>query len=255
MLDQSFVILPGVRERKEQCIWSGGVHSWDDFLGASRIKGLSGVRKALFDERLKVAKARAREEDGAFFHSVLRRQDHWRLYDLFRDDAVFLDIETDGYYGGVTVVGLYDGKDTKTFVRGFNLDRTVFLRELSRYKMLITFNGASFDLPVLERYFGFKSEVPHIDLRFVCQKVGLVGGLKAIEREIGLRRRREVEGFTGEDAVYLWQMWKSTGERDYLEKLVWYNEEDIINLQPLAKKVIPQLWAKVREGARSGRFR
>jgi hypothetical protein len=88
--------------------------------------------------------------------------------------------------------------------------------------------------------------VPHVDLRFVCQKAGVTGGLKAIEKQFGIKRRPEVEGICGEDAVYLWEMWKSTGDNDYLNKLVIYNEEDILNLRPLAEKIIPLLWNKIR---------
>ena len=170
----------------------------------------------------------------------------WRLYDEFKGEAVYLDIETNGYYSGITVVGLSDGVDAKTFVRGFNLDRSLIAKELEKYRLVVTFNGASFDLPVIRRFFNLNISLPHVYLRFVCQKAGITGGLKMIEKQFGIRRRAEVEGISGEDAVYLWEMWKSTGNRDYLEKLVMYNEEDILNLRPLAEKVVPLLWSKVK---------
>jgi len=40
---------------------------------------------------------------------------------MFKDGAVYLDIETSGLYQGVddiTVIGIYDGKTVKTFVQG-----------------------------------------------------------------------------------------------------------------------------------------
>ena len=77
----------------------------------------------------------------------------------------------------------------------------------------------------------------HIDLRFAAAQAGLVGGLKHIEKAIGIERPHGLSGVSGSDAVYLWNMWKSTGEREYLEKLVLYNEEDIINLKPLAEHI------------------
>ena len=243
MLRESFVVLPGVRHRTECKLWHQGLNSWDDFLGAQKVKGLSEVRKESFDFRLKETMHHLKSGNSSFFANM---PDQWRLYNEFKDEAVYLDIETNGYYSGITVIGLFDGFDTKTFVRGFNLDRSLLIRELSKYKLIITFNGASFDLPVINRYFDFSPRVPHIDLRFVCQKLGFTGGLKAIEKQFSIKRRPEVNGLSGEDAVYLWEMWKSTGDKDYLDRLVWYNEEDILNLRPLAEKMIPAMWQKVR---------
>ncbi len=247
MIRESFVVLPGVGRSTERKFWAQGVGSWDVFLNASKVKGLSSARKDRFDWDLREAQQHLREQNVSFFAQALPFSDQWRLYNEFKDEAVYLDIETNGFYSGITVVGLSDGVGAKTFVRGFNLDRNLLLKELEKYKLIVTFNGASFDLPVIERFFNIRPQVPHIDLRFVCQKLGFVGGLKSIEKQLGIRRRAEVEGVSGEDAVYLWEMWKSTGNRDYLEKLVMYNEEDILNLRPLAEKMIPVLWAKTRQ--------
>jgi len=246
MLSQSFVLLPSVRHRTESKFWSQGIHSWDGFLGAQKIKGISSARKETFDWKLQEAKQRLKEEDAVFFAQKIPFADQWRLYNEFKGEAVYLDIETNGYYSGITVIGLSDGVDAKSFVRGFNLDRNLIMKELEKYKLVVTFNGASFDLPVIERFFNIRPNIPHVDLRFVCQKAGYSGGLKSIEKQFNIKRRPEVEGISGEDAVYLWEMWKSTGDKDYLNKLVWYNEEDILNLRPLAEKVIPELWKKTR---------
>ncbi len=163
-----------------------------------------------------------------------------------KDDAVYLDIETDGYYGSITVVGLCDDKQTMTFVRGINLDRKLLQDQLSKYKMIVTFNGASFDLPVIKRYFNITNNLPHVDLRFVCQKAGLTGGLKQIERDLDIKRAEEVQTMSGFDAVNLWHQFRQTGNREFLDKIIKYNEEDVINLPILAQKVIPPLWEKIR---------
>jgi len=252
MLQESFVMLPGVRYRTENKLWNQGLSSWDEFLSSSKVKGISTARKETYDWKLQESKKQLKENNAAFFAKELRFTDQWRLYDEFKDEAVYLDIDTNGYYGGITVIGLSNGYDTTMFVRGFNLERSLFIKEMEKYKMIVSFNGAPFDLPVIERYFGYKPKVPHVDLRFVCQKVGLNGGLKAIERELGIKRRKEVEDMAGADAVYLWEMWQSTGDRDFLDKLIWYNEEDILNLRPLAKKMVPLLWSKVRHSEQSG---
>lgn len=242
MIRESFVLLPKVGLATERKLWSS-VNSWDDFLCASKVKGLSGARKDSYDWLLRDAKQHLRANNSSYFSSMPHQ---WRLFNEFKDEAVYLDIETNGFYSGITVIGMSDGVDAKTFVRGFNLDRSLIMKELEKYKLIVTFNGSSFDLPVIERYFNIKPNIPHVDLRFVCQRLGITGGLKSIEKQMKIRRRAEVENVSGEDAVYLWEMWKSTGKREYLEKLVMYNEEDILNLRPLADKVIPALWKKTR---------
>ena len=57
-------------------------------------------------------------------------------------------------------------------------------KELSKYKMFVTFNGASFDIPVIKKQFNIPFIMPHADLRFAAKKIGLSGGLKSIEKEI-----------------------------------------------------------------------
>lgn len=246
MLQNSFIFLNKIGKSREKDIWREGIEDWGSFISQTSVKGISASRKESYDWALKEAKEKLRADDSRYFNRVFPFSEQWRLYEQFKDEAVFLDIETDGYYGSITVIGLYDGYETKTMVRGFNLDKKIFEKEIAKYKVIVTFNGASFDLPVLKRYFNFIRRVPHVDLRFVCQKIGLTGGLKAIERKLGIKRQEEVAGLTGEDAVYLWNAWRESGKREILEKLVMYNEEDIINLKPLAKFAVKELWDKTK---------
>ena len=54
-------------------------------------------------------------------------------------------------------------------------------QELKKYKLIVTFNGSVFDLPLLKRHFSdIIPDIPHIDLRFLCAKLGLKGSLKDI---------------------------------------------------------------------------
>lgn len=249
MIRESFIFLDKIGAKLEQQFWLNGIHTWEHFVDAKDIKGVSPMRKAYYDRQIAQAQSALSDYDAEFFTNILQSSNAWRLYDHFKDDAVFLDIETSGFYGDITVVGLYDGKETTTMVRGFNLDRELLRKTLERYSLIVTFNGASFDLPVIERYFqGVLPSVPHVDLRHVCAKIGLMGGLKAIEQKMGISRPDSLSGVTGEDAVYLWQKWKATGNREYLQTLVEYNEEDIVNLKPIADKVIKELWQQVRFG-------
>lgn len=248
MLRESFIFLDRVSDRKESLIWGQGVRDWNDFLSIPKIRGFSRISKDHADGRIKDVRQLFFDEDMTSLARAIPSTEQWRLFADFCHDAVFLDIETEGYYGNVTVVGLYDGRETKTFVRGVNLDRSVLQRELAKHKLVVTYNGSSFDLPVLERYFNMRFDVPHVDLRGVCSRVGLRGGLKSIERQLGIFRPDSLKYVGGDDAAELWRCWKATGDRDYLDMLVAYNEEDVVNLLPVAKKAVGMLWEKVREG-------
>ena len=244
MLTNSFIFLDSIGQRQERRIWEQGILDWNRFIETDSIRGVSSLKKHFMDRKLMKAKEAMARHDAGFFSSI-PLSCNWRLWDLFKDDAVFLDIETSGYYGNITIVGLYDGLDTKIMVRGHNLDKELLRRELSQYKLLVTFNGASFDLPVIRRYFGdIIPDIPHIDLRGVCSRAGLKGGLKSIERQIGISRPDELAHVYGDDAAFLWHKYMMTGDEKYLGILIRYNEQDIINLKPLAELAISELWKR-----------
>ncbi|MBU0535730.1 MAG: ribonuclease H-like domain-containing protein [Nanoarchaeota archaeon] len=246
MIRKSFIFLDRVGLRKEKSIWNQGIDDWDNFISKSKVKGV-GARKPLFDRQINSLRKALYGQDASYLKSAIPRSEAWRLYDFFKDEAVFLDIETAHYYGYITVIGLYDGYNTKMMIKDINLDKNILKKELAKYKLIVTFNGSSFDLPVIERYFqGVIPDVPHIDLRHVCSRIGLTGGLKSIEKQLNIKRLPELEHVTGEDAAELWRTFKATGDDYYLDLLIKYNEEDIINLKPIADFAVKELWNKIR---------
>jgi len=172
----------------------------------------------------------------------------WRLYGFFRDDCVFLDIETTGIgrYDDITVMGLYDGIDTKSMIKGINLDFHLLKRELRMYKLIATFNGSTFDIPFIKkRYPDLLPNIPNFDLRVACSRVGLTGGLKEIEKKIGIKRNKIIGKMYGGDALLLWKMYRATGDDYYLKLLVEYNEEDVFNLKKIADYTYEMLKCKI----------
>jgi uncharacterized protein YprB with RNaseH-like and TPR domain len=134
----------------------------------------------------------------------------------------------------------------KSFIKGQNLAE--FEDEIAKYSMLVTFNGATFDLPFLRRAFPQVSwDHLHIDLRFVLSSLGHKGGLKAIEMDLGVERDYELHGIGGEDAIYLWQEYRR-GSQEALELLLKYNAADVENLETLLEMAYPRMVAK-QEGA------
>ena len=234
MIESSFCFLPGVGRRTEQQWWQRGIETWADFLSASSISGIKPSRKARYDEALGQAKANRAEENARYFAVKLHPRDHWRLYEWLRPRAVYLDIETNSF-GQITVVGLYGRGRCISFVRGESLERRRLSDELAQYDLLVTFNGAAFDLPVLLATFeGLPLDQPHLDLCLLGRQLGYRGGLKAIELQLGIRRRADLWGMSGADACQLWNRWRHRRDEEARERLLAYNEADCVNLQPLA---------------------
>lgn len=246
MIKNTFIFLPGFGDKKEKELWKQGINDWNDFLNAKEIKGISEENKIKFDKIIEHAKKSLFLEDLSYLAKAIPKAYHWRFYNHLKEDAYFLDIETFNNNNNISVVGLFDGIETKMFVNGINLYKDQFLKSLTNCSCLITFNGLSFDVPKLQKHFSFNFNLPHIDLRHVCSQIGLRDGLKEIEKTLGIKRREELALLRGHNAVELWKMWKATGDKYFLELLIKYNEEDIINLKQVADYAIPKLWEKVR---------
>lgn len=245
MLRQSFVVLPGVGRTRERSLWAQGINDWNAFVGAPEVRGFSDESKYAADKLLAFSRQLVLDNDALGLAQLLPEAEHWRLYHQFRDDACFLDIET-GERGEVTVVGMAMGDHCFTLIRDQTLDKESFARLLSRAKIIVTFNGRTFDVPVLEKHFGMRIRQPHVDMRYVCAQLGYSGGLKEIEKKFGIARPDELKVLRGPQAPALWRCYRATGDEHFLNLLVGYNREDCVNLQTLADKLIPQLWEKVR---------
>lgn len=245
MIQNSFIILERIGIGKEKAIWKQGITDWERFLNRSSIRGISAATKKYYDRKILEARRQLFSFNSSYFADTMPASEQWRLYDFFKEEAVYLDIETDGINetDDITVVGLFDGLDTKTMVRGINLNFNRLREELQRYKIIVTFNGSVFDLPFIRRRYGsVLPKIPHFDLRFCCRKIGLTGGLKGIEKKLGIRRSNEiVEQMYSGDAALLHRMWRGSGDEHYLQLLVEYNEEDVINLKKIAEHAYSEL--------------
>jgi uncharacterized protein len=238
MLDSTFLHLPRLREPTERKLWSNGIQTWEHFLNADRIKGFSPVKKRACDEVLHQSKIALHEGNSQFFLN-LPSTSHWRLWPHFKEEAVFVDIETNWHHD-ITVLGIYDGQTVKQFIKGKNLTKQN-IKEHLRGKLIVTYNGASFDMPIIKRYFGDMLEpTPHFDTRHLAARLGYTGGLKPLEVSLGIKRPNEVAGITGHDALHLWDLYRASGDEAYLQKLLAYNEEDIVNLQTVASKLVKE---------------
>jgi uncharacterized protein YprB with RNaseH-like and TPR domain len=244
MITHSFIFLDMINAKTEKSIWKQGIRSWDDFISRKKIKGISAIRKIYYDRQILEAKRNLYNSDSGYFYERIPLSETWRLYEFFRENAVFLDIETSGVtkHDDVVVVGLFDGLNTKTMIKGINLNLFGLKQELSKYCLIVTFNGATFDIPFLKkRYPGLIPKIPIFDVRTTCARVGLNGGLKEIEKKLGIRRNKIIEKFYGGDPLCLWKMYRATGDEYYLNLLIEYNEGDTMNLQRIADYTVQKL--------------
>ncbi len=239
MLRHTFIHLPGVGAHRERALWSQGILDWDGFLAAAadgRLRqGVYGSAVPLVRQSMVAVTA----GDAGFFHSRLPSREMWRLYTEFADRALFLDIETTGLspdYHQVTVIGALGGGRLALFVRGFNLDQ--FPAYVGQFPLLVTFNGSQFDMPFLRAHFPqARLDQAHIDLRFALASLGYRGGLKAVERSLGLRRDPAIQGVDGFEAVLLWHRYRR-GDRQALQKLLLYNLTDVVNMVGLIETTV-----------------
>jgi uncharacterized protein YprB with RNaseH-like and TPR domain len=237
MIRRTFLFLPSIGRTTEKRFWGKGATSWSEFLSSDRIEGFSKKRKDDLDFRLTEAEEYLNGESTEYFCGLLPSTEQWRLFEELRQGTAYLDIETTGVGPGhvVTMVGIQHNGQMTTLVRGQDLNEGTIREALDGVKMLVTFNGSSFDLPMIAHEFPFSvPRVPHYDLRHVCPKAGYHGGLKSVEQQIGITRPQELEYVTGEQAVYLWHLWNKKGNRNALNLLAKYNAEDVKNLEPLA---------------------
>jgi uncharacterized protein YprB with RNaseH-like and TPR domain len=232
VLQRTFLHLQGVGETTERRMWAAGLRSWADFLAAPDHPRF-GLHRPWVEESV----ARLTTEQWSWFDRQLPGVQKWRAWGELRDRALFVDIETDGgaYGDSLTVLGTYDGHVFRAFVAGENLDEAQAY--LESFPLVVTFNGAQFDLPVIRQRFPRQTfNFVHVDLRFPLRRLGYAGGLKAIETARGLQRSPDTHGLGGWDAVRLWQEWRC-GSREARELLLAYNREDVQNLRPLMEFV------------------
>jgi len=246
MLRQTFLHIPGIGLVTERKLWAQGFLRWEDCLDRYEHCSLPlSVRTRLayyVPESLEALLS----GDARYFEMRLPPGEVWRLYREFREKTAFLDIETTGLSAGVdviTLIGLFDGRTTRVFIRGVNLHE--FADEVRKYSLVVTFNGKRFDIPFIRKVFGALPQwQAHIDLMYPLRRLGYRGGLKAIEVQVGLEREGALKEMDGFLAVLLWREYQR-GNQAALDTLVRYNLEDVVNLRYLADVVYNEALAKL----------
>ena len=235
-LYNSFTFVKGIGIKTELTLRELGIYCWNDVIKKQRPELFpkqkwyalwNGVNSAM--EALDIL-------DFSQLTNLIPKIQHWKMIPNFIDAIAYLDIETTGlspHYSHITTIAVYDGKEVYDFVRGENLDE--FPAFISKFPAITTFYGKAFDIPFIKQEMGIEFNQVHFDVCFLLRRLKIKGGLKKIEKTFGISRGA-LEDLDGYSAVLLWKKYAKTKKIEYLETLLAYNNEDVINLEFLLHK-------------------
>lgn len=231
---RAFLHLPGIGPVRERQLREQGIQTWQELLAAQTwplpAKLRPGIEQVIQDSLPRLA-----ADDLSYLCQTLRPVDHWRILAQWFPQASYFDIETTGmgWDSAISMIACYHQGQLYYFYEHENLDD--FLELLPQIQLLVSFNGASFDVPRVLDYFHVP-ELPcaHLDLRWLCYHQAYRGGLKAIADCMGIQRPADIQTLAGDDAIELWKAWRASNVRAYRTRLTRYCAADVVMLPMVA---------------------
>lgn len=180
------------------------------------------------------------------------------LPDCEREDVLFLDTETTGLSRGAGTVAFLTGvgffTDQGLTVRQYlmrDYDEEAFLlhhvaQDIKRSQILCTFNGATFDLPLLEARFTMQRmrelylDKPHLDLLPAARRVWKLRlgrcNLSALEAAVlGMEREDDLPGALVPQRYF---DYLKSGDASLLEDVLRHNVQDIASLALILHRLL-----------------
>ncbi|MDD5706845.1 MAG: ribonuclease H-like domain-containing protein [Kiritimatiellae bacterium] len=231
--------LPQIGTVRAERLVKAGCARWPELLVAADPLRLGRARWEAVRGAAERSLTAMQSDDACALTRLLRARDHWRILAHWFDRASFFDIETSGLEAGseVTVVTCLHAGELHRFVRDENLEG--FLPLLEEMRLLVSFNGAGFDVPrILDLFHIPELPCAHVDLRWMSYHAGWRGGLKDIESRQGVRRPADLVGVDGAAAVWLWQAWKERRQEAARRRLTRYCAADTVALKLLAARLL-----------------
>ncbi|NDJ35099.1 MAG: ribonuclease H-like domain-containing protein [Chloroflexi bacterium] len=172
-------------------------------------------------------------------------------------DYVFLDTETTGLGGGAFAfqvgIGIFEPNGDFTLKQYFLRDPAeeaamlhILSEILTQGKALVTFNGRSFDVPLLTgRYImnrlpGVISSLPNLDLlgpaRRLWRRRLPSCALSALEKDV-LSVRRTTQDVPGWAIPQMYQRYLQTGDSREMVDVLYHNRIDILSMVTLAVEI------------------
>ena len=213
-------------------------------MAANSVPGLSKGLYCSVAGQIREWTSALEQRNSEFLARAVPQAEHWALFNELGDSVRYLDIETTGLspgYHEVTIVGLYDGLHYQALVSGQNLTARTIREALEGCRLLVTYYGRAFDVPFLRSSFPeLHWPFPHFDLCFAGRRVGLTGGMKAVEHLLGIERDERIAETDGFEAVRLWRAYQR-GDTEAVNKLIEYNRADTENLARIAPVIYQRL--------------
>jgi uncharacterized protein YprB with RNaseH-like and TPR domain/predicted nuclease with RNAse H fold len=221
-------ILNRTSAAKEALLWRQGILTWNDILINQPIQRTLFTTGCPVEPELDRAIKAFQSANFEYFVNILPKGEHFRIPLSYPERTLFVDIETTGlsrYYDHITMVGWAYRGVYDVYIKGHS--ETALRRVFAEAGSIVTFNGSHFDIPFLRQTFNdLQIPAAHIDLRFLCKRVGLSGGQKSIEVQLGFQRHGLAAEVGGEGAPVLWHRYRR-GDMDAMRLLVEYNKLDI----------------------------
>jgi len=158
---------------------------------------------------------------------------------------MYIDIETTGLspvYDNVTIIGVLANDKFEQFIDGINLEDYVindFIVD-NEVTEILGYNHMNFDIPFIVQNNYLSQEVVNrlklTDLMNQCHALGIKGGLKATEIKLGIIRKAEPLNFYQQ--IALWKQWQEISDKKALNRYLFYNAEDVMNLHEVEQKLI-----------------
>lgn len=170
------------------------------------------------------------------------------------EEICFMDIETTGLskkHHQIYLIGIliYDYKTklwqlTQFFAESDLEEELIlkkFLKELEKYKYLVTYNGDNFDIPFvnekLKKYNMKEIEIESIDLyKILRENKDFINfpnlKLKTIEKELGIYRE---DTFTGLECIEFYKNYLITKSDNFFNYIIKHNRDDLYSMPKLLK--------------------
>ncbi len=273
--DQTFAFVSGISSRIETALWTNGVIDHARFLETfSHEPSRDSVIAR--DQVVRVRQALALDVEMTEVErwSAAPARHRWRLLERWAPQSIALDFECDRT-GAPTVMGVAYDEETFTayvdeevvrwwlagaaeqlpgrwaqtgpssgLLDGLSVRFASFDKapaELASDGLILVFGGRKFDVAMLRKvYDGHPVPERYSDLLDVSRQGKYRGGLKAVERSLGIRRASRIADLRGRDAITLWDRVSSGGDQAYwaFADLVAYNRADTVNLFRLRDRLL-----------------
>jgi uncharacterized protein YprB with RNaseH-like and TPR domain len=166
--------------------------------------------------------------------------------------ALFIDLETTGLSGGTGIIPFNIGmgyyRDDKFFVGQYFLgemaeeERMIqqlaeFFKEMD-FQSVVTYNGKSFDIPLLETRFILHrqpfliSELPHLDFLYPARRLWShkYESCRLFQLALNVVQAGRTEDIPSAEIPWRYFQYLQTGNYDLIEPILYHNQEDILSL-------------------------